>query len=120
MNKKRTIATWFSCILGFLVLFIALGNGLDILGSNAGAGSSPWGIKWTIVNVQTWVNILWGILILIKCIPNWLLLTFGLLGTALFIYYNFYIKDFYWFQILILVVICLFFAYETYKDYVVR
>lgn len=36
MNKKRTIATWFNVILGFLVLVIALGNGLDILGSNGG------------------------------------------------------------------------------------
>ncbi|QCZ56279.1 hypothetical protein UCCLB521_1715 [Levilactobacillus brevis] len=36
MNKKRTIATWFNVILGLLVLFIALGNGLDILGSNGG------------------------------------------------------------------------------------
>lgn len=120
MNKKRTIATWFNVILGFLVLVIALGNGLDILGSNGGAGSSPWGIKRTIVNVQTWINVLWGILILIKRIPNWLLLTLGLFGTVLFIYYDFYIKYFYWVQILILVVICLFFAYETYKDYAIK
>lgn len=120
MNKKRTIATWFNVILGFLVLVIALGNGLDILGSNGGAGSSPWGIKWTIVNAQAWINILWGILILIKRIPNWILLTLGILGTALFIYFNFYIKYFSWIQILSLVVICLFFAYETYKDYAVK
>ena len=45
MNKKRTIATWFNVILGLLVLFIALGNGLDILGSNGGGGNGPLGNK---------------------------------------------------------------------------
>ncbi|GEA98518.1 hypothetical protein LBR02_10830 [Levilactobacillus brevis] len=45
MNKKRTIATWFNVILGFLVLVIALGNGLDILGSNGGGRIKPLGNK---------------------------------------------------------------------------
>jgi len=39
-------------VLGIVVLCIALTNGADILGSNASRGYGPWGIGWTVVNIE--------------------------------------------------------------------
>jgi len=41
----------------------------------------------------------------------------GVIEISLFVYSNFYIDYFYWFQILILAVAGGYFAFETYRDY---
>lgn len=48
MNRKRMTNKWFNLALGIVVLFVALSNGVDILGSNASWGRNSWGIGWTV------------------------------------------------------------------------
>jgi hypothetical protein len=117
MNRKRTISKWGNLILGLVVLFLALGHGLEILASNAGAGSEPWGIRWTIVNIGMWVNLLWGILIFVRRIPNWILLVVSVSGLVFFAYFNYYVQYFFWLRFLILTIVCGYFVYGTYRDY---
>ncbi len=80
-------------------------------------GPGPWKIGWIFVNIQMWVNLFWGVAILIKRVPNWFLFVVGVMGTVLFGYLNVYVQDFFWIQDLILSLSCLFFAYEAYRDY---
>lgn len=117
MNRKRMTNKWVNLALGIVILFVALSNGVDILGSNASWGRNSWGIGWTVVNIEMWVNLFWGVLIFVKRVPNWILLVFGVIDIPLFIYFNFYIKYFFWFQILALIIVCGYFAYGTYRDY---
>lgn len=87
------------------------------LGSNASWGRAPWGLGWTVVNIEMWVNLLWSILIFVRRVPNWILLVLGVIEIPLFVYFNFYIDYFFWVQILILAVAGGYFAFETYRDY---
>lgn len=120
MNRRRTIATWLNIIIALLVLVIALVNGLSIVASNHELAPGPWKVSWIVVNIQMWMNLLWGVAILIRRVPNWFLFILGLMGTALFGYLNIYVQYFFWFQDLILSLVCLFFAYGTYRNYKVR
>jgi len=113
MNRKRTISKWGNLIIGLVVLLLALGHGLEILASNAGAGSEP----WTIVNVGMWVNLLWGLLIFVRRLPNWILLIVSMIGLAFFAYFNYYVQYFFWLRVLILTIVCGYFVYGTYRDY---
>jgi len=116
-NRKRKIPTWLNIIIAVLVLVIALVNGISILEGNEGMEPGPWKIGWIFVNIQMWVNLFWGVAILIKRVPNWFLFVVGVMGTILFGYLNVYVQDFFWIQDLILSLSCLFFAYEAYRDY---
>ena len=69
------------------------------------------------MNIEMLVNLFWGVLIFVKRVPNWILMVFGVIEIPLFIYFNFYIKYFFWFQIVALMIVCGYFAYGTYRDY---
>ncbi|MCT3575492.1 hypothetical protein [Levilactobacillus brevis] len=117
MNRKRSISVWLNLALAFTILVIAIGNGVSILAANNGREPGPWGIRWIFVNIEMWVSFFWAFLVFFRRIPNWILCIVGLVEVALFIYLNFYLQYFYWIQDLILVSVCVFFAYGTYSDY---
>jgi len=83
MNRKRKLPTWLNIIIAVLVLVIALVNGISIVGSNHQLEPGPWGVGWIFVNIQMWVNLFWGVAILIKRVPNRFLFVVGVMGTVL-------------------------------------
>lgn len=85
-------------------MVIALGNGFSIVAVNNELAPGPWKwkVSWIVVNIQMWVNLLWGLAILIKRVPNWILFALGVMGIVLFGYLNVYLQYFSWFQDLVL------------------